>query len=96
MKIYRIAERHPDRKPFMIYTLAHGVETLAGGPLWAFTSEQARMFAINKYSRLQDDLQMGYEVVAKLDKVVWEEELERREYEKNKLENFVQTAWWQD
>ena len=98
MNIYRIA--HGGRKPYRIITLAHGVET-DHGVLWAFSSEQARGYAIQKYAKLQDDLEMGYEIVARLDKAklaeYQKEQQEIEDFQKNKkeeLEEFVQNAWW--
>ena len=100
MKIYRIAQKEQEKqkkekRPYSIIRLAHGVETKVG-TIWAYSSEQARMFAIKNYSRLRDDLAMGYEIVARLDKEKWEELERAKKVEEELKEEQIQTAWWQD
>jgi len=96
VRIIRIAndkKDHEGRKPYKIITIAHGVETFHG-VLWAFSSEQARGYAIKKYSKLQDDLEMGYEVVARLDEEQWKEIEEFRLNKERMKEEQIQNAWW--
>lgn len=70
-----------ERKPYKVYRIAHGEEKFIAD-INAFSSEQARAFAIQTFRWLKDSLAMGYEIVARLD----QEELNRRNAVKEKEE----------
>lgn len=92
MNWYRTSQKK-EKKPYKIFRLAHGVETYVD-EVWAYSSEQARMFAIEKYPRLRDNLEMGYEIVAYLDKEKWEELERTKKYKEERKEERIQNAWW--
>jgi len=93
MRIYKVAGK--EKKPYKIFTLAHGSEKYIG-EVWAYSSEQARRFAIDKNSKLQDYLEMGYEIVARLDKEKLEQIQKVNKLEEKRKEEQIQNAWWQD
>jgi len=99
LRIIRIADStddendHGGRKPYKIFILAHGEETYCG-TLWAFSSEQARGGAISRSLRLQDALEMKYEVIARLDEERWKDIEEFRLNKEKRKEEQVQNAWW--
>lgn len=83
------------RKPYKIYVLAHGVETYID-TVWAYSSEQARMLAVQEKSKLRDYLQMGYEIIARLDREKLEEIQKYQKMKEEMREEQIQDAWWQD
>jgi len=95
MKIYRIAQEKGVKKPYKIFRLAHGQEKFIVR-VWAFSSEQARLFAISMMSVLKDYLNMGYEIVARLDEEKWNEIERANIAEKELKDKQIQDAWWQD
>ena len=95
MKIYRIAQEKKVKKPYSVFRLAHGQEKFIVR-VWAFSSEQARAFAISEISVLSDYLNMGYEIVARLDEEKWNEIERANKAEETLREQTIQDAWWQD
>jgi hypothetical protein len=83
-----------ETKPYNIYIIMHGVEqspsSLKNKFEDAYSSEQARMFFLNKYSFLLDYLKLGYEVEARVN----EQEVERRKNINKFEEDKVDSAWW--
>ena len=97
MKFYKISQKKvaQEKKPYDILTLAHGVEKRVD-EIWAYSSEQARALAINKHSKLRDYLEMGYEIVAHLNKEKWEQINKANKLEEKFKEEQIQNAWWQN
>jgi len=95
MKIYRIAKDTVEA-PYNIYLQSPAGSRLLGR-INAHSEKQAKwLFLKNDTSDCRAYLEMGYTLRASLDK----EEIERREsikeYEKEKEEDLVQNAWWND
>jgi len=94
MKIYKIAQvviEEKVKKPYIICRVAHGSEKcIEGYELDAYSAEQARHLAFQKWDQLNDYIDMGYEIIAKVDK----EKFRIREEAKQREEENIQGAWW--
>lgn len=82
----------------MIKVYAGGMErvpdALKDVRLFAYTPNQARLFFIRRYPYLRDYLEMGYEVEARLDQQQWDEILQFQKNKKEREEQIIQDAWW--
>lgn len=89
---YKIAKQ--DKKPYKIYLITPGGSREIG-EVDAHSTKQARMlFLKDDTSDYALYLEMGYTITAKLDQEEYNRRESVKEYEKQKEEDFIQNAWW--
>ena len=97
MRIYRIAQNEAHKKPYKIIRICWGKEEEVGDSVYAHSSEQARMFAIQKnIGDIKAFQEMGCTIVARFDREKWEQEERARKVTEDLREEQTQTAWWQN
>jgi hypothetical protein len=98
MRVYKIAQgskESKEKKPYNIIRICWGKEEVIGS-VRAFSSEQARMFALqNNIKDIQASLEVGCTIVARLDRDKWEQEESSKNEVENLQEKQIQDAWWQ-
>ena len=94
-------EKQPNKKkPYYLVSIKRGEERrFKLKHIWAFSSNQARFMFFHKYeSQLQPYLDMGYEVEARFDKELFNQETQKttnmQEVNKKLLDKKIQNAWW--
>jgi hypothetical protein len=87
-------EKFPYRIVRIQYDQSTPISGLEDVTLDAYSPSQARMLFLRKYTRLEDYIEMGYQIEAQLD----EEQLRQRrqiaETERQRKEEVIQDAWW--
>ena len=88
----------PEKKPYRVVKVMADhdeyITTLKDVIIYALSPEQARMMFLQKYSYLRDYLDIHIPIEVRFDKERWEEMLQTRQREKEKKEEFLQNAWW--
>jgi len=100
MPWYKIAQA--EKKPYRIYKVGRGrdEEIIFLGIIWAYTSEQARLFALKKSSALKEfvDFCLGSnsdcDVQARVDMGKLQEVRRQQGADSKRKEQQVQEAWW--
>ena len=97
MRVYKIAqEEERSKKPYKIVRICWGKEEVIGS-VRAFSSEQARMFALSQNIKdILASMEVGCTIVARLDKDKWEQEQSSKNEVENLQEKQIQNAWWQN
>ena len=92
-----------EKKPYKIYKIEGGQqekEIISLNYIWAYSAEQARMFAFKKMPALREFVEYcrrsgaDCDVLAKLDMKKLEEIRKIKEVEKRLKEKQIQEAWW--
>ena len=92
MSWYKTASK--DLKPYKIVKIFGGQESDTGFTQDAFSSEQARMFALKEHAKLNEYIEVGGDVEARIDKEEWQRRLRIKELEEEREEERIQNAWW--
>jgi len=60
----------------------------------AYSPAQARLFFLQKYPQLEDYLSMGYQIEVELDNVSLQQRQQIEKMERQREEETIQNAWW--
>jgi len=92
MSWYKRAKQ--DKKPYDIFLISpEGSRQI--GDIMAFSEAQARkFFLINPPKDYNAYLEMGYTIIARLNKEEFDRLQRIKEYEEKREEETVQNAWW--
>jgi hypothetical protein len=93
---YKKSNGKKEKRPYKIIQTCWGQERDTGINIEAFSREQARRFALQRHSKLRDLLQIGCSIEARLNKEEWDRRQRVEQMEKERMEKFIQDAWWQD
>ena len=108
--LYREAAQDASKKrkfPYRVLKIQNGTEMpvsgMEGVNVYAFSPPQARFLFLKKYPRLQNYIDIGYQIEVELDnETMVEDERQRKQIEemeirkKKDVDEFVQDAWWND
>ena len=92
MNWYKTASE--DLKPYKIVKIFEGLETDTGVTQNAYSSEQARMFALKEVPKLNEYIEVGGDVEARIDKEEWKRLQRIKQLEEERQEERIQNAWW--
>jgi hypothetical protein len=86
------------KAPYRIVKIEHDIGVPVSGlenvRIDAYSPAQARFLFLKKYPKLQDYLNMGFQIEAELDEEILRQRKQLAEMERQREEERIQNAWW--